>query len=105
MRRRSSGSRWASSSACGRRARRVLAAVLEVTAASGDGLPPEFELWEPLVHDAYRPPSGEPLAVPELDGGAYLGRRELVRSSGRLADHPFFESWGFDAASTSYAML
>jgi hypothetical protein len=85
--------------------RGVLAAALEVNAASGHGLPPEFELWEPLVHDAYPPPSGEPLAVPELDDGPYLGRRELVRSSGRLADHPFFESWGFDAASTSYAML
>jgi hypothetical protein len=85
--------------------RGVLAAALEVNAASGHGLPPEFELWEPLVHDAYPPPSGEPLAMPELDDGPYFGRRELVRSSGRLADHPFFESWGFDPARTSFAML
>ena len=45
------------------------------------------------------------VAAPELDDAPYVHRKDLVRSSRQLADHPFFESWGFDPMKTSVAML
>jgi hypothetical protein len=85
-------------------ARGLLAAALETNAATGRPLPPAFELWEPLLHETYPPPADEPASLPALDDAPYARRDDLVRASGRLLDHPFFETWGFDFMSTAEAM-
>ncbi|HZS00478.1 MAG TPA: hypothetical protein VFE37_17315 [Chloroflexota bacterium] len=86
-------------------ARGALAAAVAVNAATGQALPVKYELWEPLVHDAYPPPADEPITAPELDDTPYADRPDLLRQSGRLADHDFFLSWGFDTPQTTMAML
>ncbi|MBI4498848.1 MAG: hypothetical protein HY689_13225 [Chloroflexi bacterium] len=84
--------------------RGALAGAVALNAATGHRLPPVFECWEPLVHEAYPPPEGEPVVAPELEDAPYAARQDLVRSSGRLLDHAFFASWGFDPGETSQAM-
>lgn len=85
--------------------RGVVADALAVNVATGRPVPPAFELWEPLLHDAYPPRDDEPVAVTVLDDAPYAGRDDLVRLSGALADHPFFDSWGFEPAETSRALI
>jgi hypothetical protein len=85
--------------------RGALAAAVAVNAATGQALPAKFELWEPLVHDAYPPPADEPITQPELDDTPYGNRPDLLRQSGRLADHDFFLTWAFDTPQTTVAML
>ena len=85
--------------------RGAVAAALEVNVANGRAIPPAFELWEPLLHDAFPPPPNEPLVRPELDDATYADRPDLVKASGKLVDHPFFESWTFGGTETSLAML
>jgi hypothetical protein len=85
--------------------RGILAAAVEVNAATGHPLPPVFELWEPFVHETYPPPADELVAPAELDDAPYAGHQDLLRASGRLADHPYFESWGFDPPDISAALL
>lgn len=84
--------------------RGALTAALAVNAATGHAPPPRFELWEPLVHDAYPPPDDEPVTLPALDDAPYANRADLLRQSGRLADHAFFLTWAFDTPETSLAM-
>jgi len=79
--------------------RGALAIGEEANGAQRRPFPPEFELWEPLYHDADPPPADEAIVVPELDDAAYPTRADLVKASDRLADHPWFTSWGFDAES------
>lgn len=85
-------------------ARGALSAAVEVNRSTGKGIPPAFELWEILLHDTYPPPPGEAMVLPELDDTPYAGRDDLVRSSHKLADHSFFESWLFDPQTTFEAV-
>lgn len=85
--------------------RGALAGALEVNVAHGLGVPPVFELWEPLLHDTYPPPRGEPVTAPILDDAPYGVRRDLVRRGGELVAHPFFASWGFDPRLTLAATV
>ncbi|MFN8558593.1 MAG: HEAT repeat domain-containing protein [Dehalococcoidia bacterium] len=84
--------------------RGLLAEAISTNAATGRPVPPAFEVWEPYVHETYPPAPDEPATPPELDDTDYAGRRELVKASGRLADHAFFLSWGFDASEMKEAM-
>jgi hypothetical protein len=77
--------------------RGALADAVAENAANGEAIPPAFELWEPLVHDVYPPPADEPTTTPALDDAPYANRADLVRQSGRLADHDYFVTWGFEA--------
>ena len=86
-------------------ARSVIAMAIEDNAATGQPIPPAFELWEPLLHETYPPADDEPVATTELDDAPYGDRRDLVRMSGALADHPFFESWGFERADMVVALF
>ncbi len=85
--------------------RAVLSAAVAANAAAGHGIPPAFELWEPLVHDSYPPPEGEATAIVALDDAPYARRQDLVRASAQLAEHPFFESWGFEPEEVLLAVL
>jgi hypothetical protein len=85
--------------------RGALAVGLAVNAATSQPLPTKFELWEPFVHEAYPPAADEAVTLPELDDSPYASRADLLRQSGRLADHAFFLSWAFDTAETSLAMI
>lgn len=85
--------------------RGALARAIETNAATGHTLPPAFELWEPFVHDYYPPPPDEPVLAPELDDAPYAGRADLLKGSGRLAEHPFFMVWRFDYRETAVAMM
>lgn len=85
-------------------ARGVLAAAMAVNAATGQSLPPELELWEPFFHDVYPPAPDEPVDVPELDDAPYVRRADLLRASGRLADHPFCQNWQLDPAGVAAQM-
>jgi hypothetical protein len=85
-------------------ARGVVERAIGVNATSGNRIPPNFELWEPLLHDSYPPAGSEPLADAELDDAPYAGRRDLVNAGRELIAHPWFESWGFDTARTSAVM-
>jgi hypothetical protein len=84
--------------------RGALAVAVEVNAATGQAILPKFELWEPLVHASYPPPADEAVTRPELDDTPYARRADLLRASGRLAEHPYFETWTFDPAATATAM-
>jgi hypothetical protein len=86
-------------------ARGVIALAIEDNAATGHPIPPAFELWEPLLHETYPPADDEPVATTELDDTPFAGRQDLVRASGALADHPFFESWGFERADIVLALF
>jgi hypothetical protein len=86
-------------------ARGIVAQALEDNAVTGQPVPPAFELWEPLLHETYPPADDEPVATTELDDAAYAGRQDLVRMSGALADHPFFDSWGFERADIVVALM
>jgi hypothetical protein len=85
--------------------RGMLLDAVAVSAASGRRLPPAFELWEPILHDAYPPPDDAPTVRPQLDAMAYRERDDLLRASGRLADHPFCASWGFPPQALMVAMF
>jgi hypothetical protein len=84
--------------------RGALAVGAEANAAQRRTFPPEFELWEPLYHDSDPPPADEAIIAPELDDAPYTARADLVKASDRLADHPWFASWGFDVESMFAAM-
>jgi hypothetical protein len=64
--------------------RGALADAVAINAASGEPVPPAFELWEPAT-------------TPMLDDAAYARRADLLRQSGRLLDHDYFVTWGFEA--------
>ena len=85
-------------------ARGAMKMAIDVNAATGHTLPPNYALWEPLLHNTYPPPAEEPTIVPELDDAPYAGRNDLIRSSGKLADHEFFILWPFDPLRTWEAM-
>ncbi len=85
--------------------RATLAAGVEASAAAGHSLPPAFELWEPFAHDSYPPAEGEATSAIALDDAPYARRTDLLPASGRLAEHPFFNSWGFDPELVVPAML
>ncbi|TAK35409.1 MAG: hypothetical protein EPO21_06045 [Chloroflexota bacterium] len=85
-------------------ARGALAAAVEVNAATRHSIPPVFELWEPLVYDAYPPREDETIVRPELDDAPYANRPDLIRSSGRLADRSCFDFWLFDLERTILAL-
>ncbi len=84
--------------------RGALAAAAAVNAEQGRPFPPELELWEPYYHDLQPPPADESVVAPELDDAPYATRADLVRASGRLAEHSWFASWGFDAEDLLAAM-
>ena len=77
-------------------ARGILVAAAETNAATGHRIPPVFEVWEPLFHDAYPPPQNELVSSPDLDDTPLADRRDLYLRSAELLDHPFFDSWFFD---------
>jgi hypothetical protein len=85
-------------------ARGALAVAVAVNVSTRHAIPPEYELWAPLYHESDPPPADEPVVVPELDDGPYAGRADLVRASERLAEHPWFEAWGFDDEAVVRAM-
>lgn len=85
--------------------RGALAAALEVNATHGYPLPPEFEVWEPFVHESYPPAADEPIVVPKLDDAPYAGRDDLVARGDELLDHAFFDVWSFGIEATAAAML
>lgn len=76
-------------------ARGIVAEALRRNAATGQPIPPSFELWEPYLHDAYPPAEDERVAVAELDDAPYAGRADLVQGSDDLLDHPMFGNWVF----------
>lgn len=84
--------------------RGAIARAIEINQASQQPLSPAFEFWEPLLHDQHPPAADEPSIVPELDDEPYAGRKDLIRAGGALADHPWFDSWGFEPERTSVAM-
>jgi hypothetical protein len=65
---------------------------------------PEFEFWEPFLHDVYPPPADEPYATLQLDDAPYVLRSDLVPRTGALLEHPFFAGWTFDQDVTAAAM-
>lgn len=75
--------------------RGVLARGIATNAATGQPLPPVFEVWEPWTHDAWPPPEDEPVAAVELDDAPYRNRPDLVDGSMDLINHPWFDSWSF----------
>ncbi|MBI2908257.1 MAG: hypothetical protein HYX92_11470 [Chloroflexi bacterium] len=77
-------------------ARGALNAAMEANASTGHPIPPTFEIWEPLLHDAYLATGGEHAVVPDLEDVSYMGRNDLLRSSDDLLDSELFDSWGFD---------
>jgi hypothetical protein len=81
----------------GAAARGALAAAVAANVATRHAIPAEYELWAPFYHESDPPPADEPAVMPELEDGPYAGRADLVRASGRLAEHPWFDAWGFDA--------
>jgi hypothetical protein len=67
----------------------------EVNAAVRKAIPPAFEIWEPLFHEAEPPPIDEEVVFPELDDADYAGRDDLLNDSDELLDHLWFDAWGF----------
>lgn len=84
--------------------RGALAGALAINEALGQGLPPAYELWEPLLHDAYPPAPDEPITATTLDDAPYAGRADLVERGDSLFAHPFFQHWSFDPEATLIAM-
>ena len=84
--------------------RGALAGALAINGALGQGLPPAYELWEPLLHDAYPPAPDEPLIATTLDDAPYAGRADLIERGDSLFAHPFFQHWSFDPEATLLAM-
>lgn len=76
--------------------RGILDAAVEANDATRHRIPPTFEIWEPLFHDAYPPPAEERVETPALDDKPFAGRRDLYVRSDELLDHPFFHSWFFN---------
>jgi hypothetical protein len=76
--------------------RGAMVLALQANAATGHPVPPAYELWEPFLHDSYPPPAEESLVIPELDASRFVGRTDLVESSGVLLNHPLFDAWLFD---------
>jgi hypothetical protein len=84
--------------------RGALSGAQAINAARGEGLPPTYEIWEPLLHDSYPPAPDEPVVATTLDDTPYAGRDDLVARGDALYAHPFFQNWGFDLEGTSVAM-
>jgi hypothetical protein len=84
--------------------RGALTMALAVNGALGQGLPPAYELWEPLLHDLYPPAPDEPVIAPILDDAPYAGLAELVEQGDSLFAHPFFQHWGFEPEATLAAL-
>jgi hypothetical protein len=85
-------------------ARGALALAFDYNVARGLGVPPVFELWEPLLHDTYPPAPDETVERPELDDSTYAGRTDLLANAGELLEHPFFEDWTLDLVATVAAL-
>ena len=66
---------------------------LAQNAAARQHVPPNFELWEPALHDHYPPPTDEPVAAVLLDDREQVDRADLGSASAGLAEHPFFRTW------------
>jgi hypothetical protein len=66
---------------------------IECAVAAVQPLPPELELWEPLIHDQYPPAPDEPIVVPILPDDEYAGRDDLAARALELFDHAFLEFW------------
>jgi len=75
--------------------RGTLALAAQVNAARKKAIPPVYEIWEPLLHDAEPPPLDEELVIPELDDTPYAGRDDLLAEADELLDHVWFAGWGF----------
>lgn len=78
-------------------ARAIIAEALEENARSGEPVPPEFEFWEPVLHDSYPPPAADTSVVTSLDDTPYAGRHDLIERSGELAEHVCFIGWAYDS--------
>ncbi|MFN8516157.1 MAG: hypothetical protein U0841_26930 [Chloroflexia bacterium] len=83
--------------------RGALAGALAINGTLGQGLPPTYELWEPLLHDAYPPAPDEPVTA-LLDDAPYAGRSDLIAETAALFAHPFFQGWGFEPEATLAAL-
>jgi hypothetical protein len=77
----------------------------EVNAATKKTIPPAYEIWEPLLHDAEPPPMDEETVFPELDDANYAGRDDLLNDSDELLDHLWFDAWGFPYEAMFQAMI
>ena len=84
--------------------RGALAGALAINGALGRGLPPAYEIWEPLLHEAYPPAPDESAIAATLDDAPYAGRDDLVENSAALFAHPFFQHWGFEPEATLTAL-
>jgi hypothetical protein len=84
--------------------RGALGLALAINAARGQGLPPAYELWEPLLHDAYPPAPDEPITATILDDAPYAGRHDLVAETASLFAHPFFQTWSFEPDAIGVAL-
>lgn len=65
----------------------------EVNAAVKKAIPPAYEIWEPLLHDAEPAPVDEEIVFPELDDAPYAGRDDLLNDSDELLEHIWFSAW------------
>jgi len=72
--------------------RGIFQAALEVSARTGHPLPPEFELWEPFIHDAWPVDDNESVETTELDDAPFAGRDDLVAASAELFEHEWFST-------------
>lgn len=84
--------------------RGALDGALAINGTLGQGLPPTYELWEPLLHDTYPPAPDEPVTAPLLDDAPYAGRADLIEETAALFAHPFFQGWGFEPEATLAAL-
>lgn len=84
--------------------RGILDRAVEVNAAAGYPLPPEFELWEPMLHDSCPPAAGETDLYPELDDSGFAGEEPTALEIEALLDNDFCESWRFGFEETLDAM-
>lgn len=78
------------------KARGIIAAAVEINAASRRPVLPGFEIWEPLFHDRWPPEPDERAEIAELDDARLAKRIDLYQRSGELLEDQFFGSWFFD---------
>ena len=77
----------------------------EVNATVRKAIPPVYEIWEPLLHDAEPAPLDEETIFPELDDAPYAGRDDLLIEGDELLDHIWFAAWGFPYEEMFQAMI
>lgn len=85
--------------------RGALSLAARVNAARKKTIPPVYEIWEPLLHEAEPPPIDEEIVIPELDDGPYASREDLLDQGDELLDHVWFAGWGFPYEEIFHRMI